>query len=120
VYNQVTVKMITQSSSDYSISFVIKTEDCQKTLDEIHNSYELLYNKKINNIKYVHNCSILAVIGNNLFHKKGIAARIIKAISDVQILMISYGSSEYNITILVHEDDCNKSLNLVHKEIFNT
>ena len=114
----VTVKMITQSSSDYSISFVIKTEDCDKTLHEIDNSYELLYNKKIN-IKYIHNCSILAVIGNNLFHKKGIAAQIMKAISDVQILMISYGSSEYNITILVHEDDCNKSLNSIHTEIFN-
>lgn len=116
------VKMITQSSSEYSLCFVINTEDTEKTLYELKTTFaNEIANNKIQNIEATHKCSILAVVGNKMVDKIGIASRIMTAISsvDVNIKMISQGSSQYNIAVLIDESDCNKALQSVHNEFFN-
>ena len=116
------VKMITQSSSEYSLCFVVNTEDTEKIVYELKSTFhnEIL-NNTIQNIDATHKCSILAIIGNKMVDKIGIASRIMTAIANVgvNIKMISQGSSQYNITVLIDESDCTTALQSVHNEFFN-
>ena len=48
--------------------------------------------------------------------KTGLGARVLNALTDVPLRMISYGGSEHNISLLVKREDKQKALvDLSHK-----
>lgn len=54
--------------------------------------------------------SIVCVVGDFIQNDKGVALKVLEALKDVPIRMISYGGSEHNISLLVSSDDKNKAL----------
>ena len=52
-----------------------------------------------------HDMVILCVVGDLEWHNAGFEARAVAALGNIPIRMISYGGSNYNISMLVHKDD---------------
>lgn len=63
---------------------------------------------------------LLAIVGDGLNKRKGIAARCFSAISeaDVNIEMISFGPSKAALYFLLHESDLTTGINAIHSTFF--
>lgn len=54
--------------------------------------------------------SIICVVGDFIQNDKGVALKVLEALKDVPIRMISYGGSEHNVSLLVNTVDKKKAL----------
>ena len=65
--------------------------------------------------------SLIAVVGLGMIRTKGVAARTLKAISDadINIRMLDQGSSELNIILGVNDDDYEKAIRSIYRELWS-
>ncbi|MCY1513401.1 Lysine-sensitive aspartokinase 3 [compost metagenome] len=62
--------------------------------------------------------TIVCVVGDFGAEKHGYAARVLDSIKHIPVRMISYGGSEYNISMLIHTEDKTEALRSLHNRIF--
>ncbi len=62
--------------------------------------------------------AIICIVGDNLRNTPGLAVRMLSAITDVNINMISQGASEINLSFVVDEDQVDDAVLRLHKELF--
>ena len=62
--------------------------------------------------------AIICVVGDNLRHAPGVAARIFKAVETINVRMISLGASRINVTFIVQEDKMRDAVQQLHEEFF--
>lgn len=61
---------------------------------------------------------IICIVGNFWADKEGIAIKVLDAIKNIPIRMISYGASEHNISLLVAASHKNDALNALNEGLF--
>ena len=118
---QVNVILITQSSSEHSITFAVNPADAIKARVLIEQEFELeLLAGKLDPIKIEENLSILAIVGENMKKTPGISGKLFNALgrNGVNVVAIAQGSSEYNISVIIYHSDLSKALNAVHDAFF--
>ncbi len=64
------------------------------------------------------NQSIICIVGNFMADKAGIALKVMEAMKNIPIRMISYGASEHNISLLVDTKHKNDALNALNEGLF--
>jgi aspartokinase/homoserine dehydrogenase 1 len=114
---QVNVLMISQSSSEQSICFVVPQDAAARTLQALERAFE--YDILRHNIEHAwsnDNVAILAVVGERMKGTPGIAGRLFTALAEasVNILSIAQGSSEYNISLVIAADEVDRAVRAVH------
>ncbi len=63
---------------------------------------------------------IVCIVGNlGTLDQHNFCSRTIKALDDIPIRMISYGGSDYNISMLIKASHKNEALNLLNEHLFN-
>ncbi|MCU4177529.1 aspartate kinase [Carboxylicivirga sp. N1Y90] len=62
---------------------------------------------------------IVCVVGDLIAENKGYASTIFDALKGIPIRMISYGGSNYNLSLLINADDKKEALNLLSNKLFN-
>jgi aspartate kinase len=62
--------------------------------------------------------AVVSVVGKGLRSTAGIAVRVFGALGDVNVVLISQGASDTNVTFVVDADDAPKALRRLHKEFF--
>ncbi len=102
------IDMITTSEIAVSV-----TIDNPKYLPEIKKELESYASVEIDN-----NQSIICVVGNLIAEGKGIALKVINALEDIPLRMISYGGSKHNISVLINAEDKIKALNELNNKLF--
>ncbi|MBY0244756.1 MAG: bifunctional aspartate kinase/homoserine dehydrogenase I [Sphingobacteriaceae bacterium] len=118
---QINVILITQSSSEHSITFAVKPNDALKAIDLINKSFELeLDAKKIEQPVVENGLAILAIVGENMKHTPGISGKLFNALgrNGVNVNAIAQGSSEYNISVIIGKSDLSKAVNAVHDAFY--
>ncbi len=89
------------------------------TIDNPLNLKDILLDlKKYANVEVDEDQTIICVVGNFLAEEKGIILKVIEALKEVPIRMISYGGSMHNISLLVNTSDKIKALNLLNENLF--
>ncbi|WP_373701345.1 ACT domain-containing protein, partial [Porphyromonas loveana] len=63
---------------------------------------------------------IICIVGDMEWDNVGFEARIINALKGVPIRMISYGGSNYNVSVLVRAEDKKKALTVLSDKLFNS
>lgn len=106
---QTAIDMITTSEVGVSL-----TIDNTKNLDEIVNEL-----KKFGTVTVDSNMVIICVVGDMNFEHVGFQAKVVGALKEIPIRMISYGGSNYNISFLVKAEDKKRALNALSKNLFN-
>jgi len=61
---------------------------------------------------------VLTVVGRGLRSTPGIGARIFGALDDINVVLISQGASETNITLVLEERNLPPAMNRLHEEFF--
>jgi len=118
---QISVILITQSSSEHSITFAIPPADAVKALHLIEQEFELeLHAKKLDKPRIEQNLSVLAIVGENMKQTPGISGKLFHALgrNGINVRAIAQGSSEYNISVIISRPDLAKALNAVHDSFF--
>jgi aspartate kinase len=62
--------------------------------------------------------AIVSVVGRGFVRRSGLAARIFQALSAVNVVMISFGASDVNVSFVVAEADAERAVRLLHREFF--
>ncbi|MBF9015245.1 MULTISPECIES: aspartate kinase [unclassified Oceanispirochaeta] len=115
----VNIIMITQASSEHSISILCRSEETAAAVNKLNeNLEEVIKRRKIQKIDVVDNLVIIAVIGENMIGQIGLTGELFSAVGEekINILAIAQGSSERNISFVIRQKDKNKALNAVHKK----
>jgi len=106
---QTPIDMITTSEVGVSVSI-----DNSKRLTEIVNDL-----KKFGTVTVDANMVIICVVGDMPYENVGFQAKVVGALSDIPVRMISYGGSNYNISFLVKAEDKKRALNALSQTLFN-
>lgn len=102
-----------------SISVVVSTSSIADIIDDI--STEIYRTVKADNVVFNHGLAMIAVVGNGINSRKGIAFRIFSALknADININIISQGSSKLNLIIGVEEKNYEESIRVIYSEFVN-
>ena len=118
----ISVILITQSSSEYSISFCVpvKSADVAKTVLETEFANEL-NEHQLEPIEVIKDLSIISVVGDGMKQAKGIAARFFSALAqaNISIVAIAQGSSERSISAVVPQNKAIEAVKATHQALFN-
>lgn len=118
---QINVILITQSSSEHSITFAIHPGDAPKALRLIEQEFELeLEAQKLEKPAIEDSLSVLAIVGENMKETPGIAGKLFNALgrNGINVRAIAQGSSEFNISVIISRSDLAKALNAVHDAFY--
>ncbi|MFP4113101.1 MAG: aspartate kinase [Spirochaetota bacterium] len=118
---KINIVMISQASSEHSICFVIPEHDANRAARTLETALASeLDRKKIQRVAVERDLEIVAVIGENMKGRPGIAGRLFQALGDarINILAIAQGSSEMNISFVVGRAERERTLNAVHGAFF--
>ncbi len=118
---KVNIILITQASSEHSISFAIRPNDKERARKAIEDefTFEMKANM-IDEIEIEEQLSIVAVVGSNMKNTIGVAGSFFQALAKngVNIRAIAQGSSELNISAVISKQHESKALNALHLAFF--
>ena len=118
---QINVILITQSSSEHSITFAVSPGDAEKAKKLIEQEFELeLVAKKLEQPVIEEDLAIIAIVGENMKQTPGVSGKLFHALgrNGINVRAIAQGSSEYNISVIISAKDLAKALNAVHDGFF--
>ncbi|MDX9866168.1 MAG: aspartate kinase [Anaerolineaceae bacterium] len=114
------VLMISQSSSEQSICFIIPTESVAGVLSSVEEEMALeLMRRDIDRIWAQENVEILTVIGAGMRETPGVSARIFGALggANINVIAIAQGSSEYSVSLVIDKADATRAIQAIHAEV---
>ncbi len=117
----INIILITQGSSEHSISFAIQPKYALKAKRAV----EATFNNEVSQgiidpVKVENDLCVVAIIGENMRYRTGIAGRLFQALgkNGINIIAIAQGSSELNISVVVDKSNESKALNALHDAFF--
>ncbi|MEX2396229.1 MAG: aspartate kinase, partial [Balneolales bacterium] len=120
-HGKINVILITQASSEYSMSIAVLPKYAQKAKQLIDDElrYEI-QNQRIKPVFVENNLCILAIVGENMRQTPGISGKVFQALgkNGVNISAIAQGSSELNISVVLSSKDEKKALMSIHDAFF--
>jgi len=118
----ISILLIVQSSSEYSITLCVRRGDERKAVraleEEFH--FERLHGL-IEDVGVQSDRAVVSLVGEGMKHYRGIAARFLTAISSagVNVEVIAQGSSECAIAVMVRGEDAKPATRAVHTAFFS-
>ncbi|QHM76768.1 Bifunctional aspartokinase/homoserine dehydrogenase 1 [Mixta theicola] len=119
----ISVVLITQSSSEYSISFCVPQIEQARARRVLEEEFSLeLKNGLLEPLDVMEQLAIVSVVGDNMRTQRGISAKFFAALAraNINIVAIAQGSSERSISVVVNNDEVTTAVRVVHQMLFNT
>lgn len=113
------VLLISQSSSENDICFIVSSADVPPTVEKLRQAFAAdLAHHQVEHISVMPEIAIVAVVGERMHGLPGIAGRTFSALGKrgINIIAIAQGSSEYNVSFVVEERAMRDAVLAVHKE----
>jgi len=118
---KINIILISQASSEYSISFAIIPDDMKIAEKAIQEEFyiEMMLQHSIS-YKSENELSILAIVGENMIKTPGISGNLFNSFgkNGINVVAIAQGSSELNISAVISRKSLIKALNVVHDGFF--
>lgn len=118
---EINVILISQASSENSISIVIDSEQTKTARLAIETEFSReIELRQINNIIVDDQMAVVAIVGENMKHTTGISGQLFNSVgkNGVNVYAIAQGASELNISFVIKDKDIKKALNVIHEAFF--
>ena len=102
------IDMITTSEVGVSVT-IDNTKYLQEILDDL---------KKFGTVTVDEDMVIVCVVGDLEWNNVGFESKVLGAMKDIPVRMVSYGGSNYNISMLIKAEDKKRALVALSKELF--
>jgi aspartokinase/homoserine dehydrogenase 1 len=112
------VVMISQSSSQDSICFVVQAGDAARTEKALREAlHKDVHQHDLEHIKVNRNVAIVAAVGENMVGTPGIAGKVFSTLGKegISMIAIAQGSSEFNISFLVEAGSMERAVKALHQ-----
>ncbi len=117
------VILISQSSSEYSISLCLPQPDLLHVNAALEEEFYLeLKEGALDQIDIMKSLAIISVVGEGMRKLRGISARFFAALAqaNINIVAIAQGASERSISAVVNKDYAATGVRVCHQMLFNT
>jgi bifunctional aspartokinase / homoserine dehydrogenase 1 len=117
----INVILITQGSSESSISFAVQPSDAKKAKKTVEKAFEFeVQGGTVNPLSIEDDLAVVAIVGESMRYRPGIAGLMFSALgkNGVNCIAIAQGSSELNISVVVPRSDETKALTALHEAFF--
>lgn len=117
----VNIILITQASSEHSITLAINPNDVESAVESVNSEFELeIQLGKINPLKVELGLSIVALVGEKMSGQVNVSGKMFSALGNngINLRAIAQGSSERNISAVIEEKHVKKALNVLHERHF--
>ncbi len=118
----ISLVLISQSSSEYCISFCIYSADALRAKQSLQQEFELeLLNGLLEPLALKTNLSIVSLVGDGMHHQQGVAAKFFGSLAQarVNIVAIAQDSSERSISVVIEERKCKDAMKVSHQNFFS-
>jgi aspartate kinase len=89
------------------------------TVDDVEHLAEIKADLgRLGEVRILRETAIVSLVGHGFFRYQGLARRIFEALSDVNVVMISFAASDVNISVVVEEADAERAVHGIHREFF--
>ncbi|AMG57448.1 bifunctional aspartate kinase/homoserine dehydrogenase I [Pantoea vagans] len=119
----ISVVLITQSSSEYSISFCVPQSELARARHVLEEEFYLeLKDGLLDPLDIIENLAVISVVGDGMRTLRGISAKFFSALAraNINIVAIAQGSSERSISVVVNNDEVITGVRVVHQMLFAT
>lgn len=117
----VSVILIAQASSEFSICIAIPSAQRERALEASKTAFRPeLADGMISTISAVPDCSILAMVGEHMQQRPGVSSRLFSSLTraGVNIVAMAQGSSERNISVVVSAESESRALRAAHAAFY--
>jgi aspartokinase/homoserine dehydrogenase 1 len=117
----ISVVLISQASSEYSICFAVPEKEMEKACETARKEFSFeLDTHLIQSIEAEGSLAILAAVGQQMTGKAGVAGKFFSSLgrAGVNVIAIAQGSSETNISAVIKGQDSKKALRALHARFF--
>ncbi|MDI3339288.1 MAG: aspartate kinase, monofunctional class [Sphaerobacter sp.] len=114
----INVFMISQASSQHSLSFVVRGADARAAVRVLEEEFELdLLRARLLRVWEDPDLAIVAVVGAGMRGTPGVAGRVFQALGaeGINIVSIAQGSSELNISCVIAAADVARAVPALHR-----
>lgn len=119
----ISVILISQASSESSITFSVPREAGERAVQALEREFELERGAgQVNAIERIEDLSILSIVGDDMQYRRGIAGTFFSSLAsaDVNVIAIAQGSSERNVSAVIQRSDQRRAMRAAHQFFFNT
>ncbi len=119
----VSIVLITQSSSEYSISFCVRNADLHLTRHALSDEFRLeLKDGLLDPIEVNDECAIISVVGDGMKTMCGTSGRFFRALAEanVNVNAIAQGSSERSISAVIPSNKVSEAIAVTHMAFFQS
>lgn len=119
----ISMLLITQSSSEYTISFCVRQSQSLEVKEVLESEFAFeIREGVINPVSVIDNCAIVSIVGDGMKQNRGVAGRFFNALSSrsINILAIAQGSSERSISAVISGEYGDIAVKTTHRFFFNT
>lgn len=120
---QINVILITQSSSEHSISVGVSLQDTHLAKIAVDAEFEQEINTQmLEPLIIERELSIIALVGEQMRNQPGVSGKMFSVLgrNGINIRAIAQGSSEKNITAVIASQDERKAINVLHETFFES
>lgn len=117
----ISIILITQSSSECSISFCVYANEVNEAVEAIDEEFKLEFKEKIlDSIEILRDKAIISVVGDGMSTNTGTAGRFFRALAqaNININAIAQGSSESSISAVISSDKVKDAIQICHSAFF--
>jgi len=121
--SKINVVLITQASSEHSISVGIHKDDSEQAIEAVRDEFAMeIKMNLVNDPGVEEDLSIVAIVGEDMGFTPGISGKVFSVLgkNGVNIRAMAQGGNEMNLTFMVPTKDIKKVLNVIHEEFFDT
>lgn len=114
---EINVLMISQSSSEQNICLVVDAASALRAVAALDKAFELeRLRHNVDRAWSQDHVAIVAIVGSGMKATPGIAAKVFGALgeSELNVISIAQGSSEYNLSLVVGERDADAAVRAIH------
>eukprot|EP00271_Cylindrocystis_brebissonii_P004896 TRINITY_DN16821_c0_g1_i1.p1 TRINITY_DN16821_c0_g1~~TRINITY_DN16821_c0_g1_i1.p1 ORF type:complete len:958 (-),score=174.47 TRINITY_DN16821_c0_g1_i1:780-3653(-) len=115
------VVAISQASSEHSVCFAVPENEADMVATALEAKFRRALDAgRISKVEVVHSCSVLAAVGQRMASTPGVSATLFGALAkaNINVRAIAQGCSEYNITVIVNQEDSIRALKAVHSRFY--
>ncbi len=117
----VSVLLITQSSSEFTISFCVRSSETGSVRAALRSEFALeMREGLVDDVSVSDDMAVVSIVGDGMKRRKGVAGTFFSALAfgGINIHAIAQGSSERSISCVVAADDGDKAVRIAHRFFF--
>ncbi|MDH8701370.1 aspartokinase/homoserine dehydrogenase 1 [Dysgonomonadaceae bacterium PH5-43] len=117
----ISVFLVAQASSENTTSFAVKDCEADIAIAALKEEFKLeLSQGEIHEVKAEKGLSTVAIVGENMKHRPGIASKLFGTLgrSGISVKACAQGASETNISFVIQSEYLHKAMNSIHDAFF--